>query len=380
MSSTPLVLLWDNFGPLHNDRIEAVQRFFGEAREVIGVELCGRSDVYGWETGGTQSFRKETLFEGKSFEDLSKWQIFRALNRLSRRIGKGDYFFCHWENRGIFLSAIWLRLTGRRVFTMGCSKFDDKPRSVWIESIKSLFFLPYNGALGSGDRSIGYFRYLGFKTGETAGEYNTVSLDRIRHQAGLGQFSEAEPDEGPAHYARGFLCVARLVEKKNHKMLIDAYAEYCTLSPAPRPLELCGNGPLENELKAQAVRLGVADRITFSGFTQSDVTSQRMAQALALLLPSLEEQFGNVVPEAQALGLPVVISDNAGARDKLVRTAVNGFLIEADNPKGLAFIMYLLETDETLWQRCRAGAFEAAPQGDVAAFAQGIAALVDRDG
>lgn len=101
-----------------------------------------------------------------------------------------------------------------------------------------------------------------------------------------------------------------------------------------------------------------------------------MAKALALLLPSLEEQFGNVIPEAQSMGLPVILSNNAGARDKLVRTAQNGFVIEPDNPHGLAWYMSELSDRPELWRDMRAGAFAQAPLGDVEQFSAGIARLV----
>jgi glycosyltransferase involved in cell wall biosynthesis len=376
MSQIPVVLLWDNFGPLHIDRINDVATRFAGKRDVVGIELCGGSDTYDWDTGGEGLFRKETLFPNRAFDEISTREMFTALIRASGRIGKGTYVLCHWNTTGIFLAAIWLRLTGRRVYTMGCSKFDDKPRSVIKEALKSLMFLPYQGALGSGKRSVGYFRFLGIRDDRVTGEYNTVSLDRIRAQAGLGPFQQAEPTEGPEHAARGFLCVARLVPKKNLSMVLDAYALYRKQAHSPRPLELCGSGPLETDLKTQTYRLGLTDYVTFSGFVQSNEISRRMASALALLLPSAEEQFGNVVPEAQAMGLPVILSDNAGARDRLVRTAQSGFVIEPDNPQGLAWYMAELSDRPELWQKMRMGALSQAPLGDVARFSDGVAHLV----
>ena len=50
------------------------------------------------------------------------------------------------------------------------------------------------------------------------------------------------------------------------------------------------------------------------GNLPSDAIGAQLARSLALLLPSREEQFGLVVVEAQAMGLPVVLSINCGAR------------------------------------------------------------------
>ena len=105
-----------------------------------------------------------------------------------------------------------------------------------------------------------------------------------------------------------------------------------------------------------------------------------LATTSVLLLPSIEEQFGNVVIEAQAMGLPVIISDNCGAWDHLVRSGVNGFVVEPDNAEGLTYFMKLLSTNEVLWRQMCFEALRFAEFGDVKRFAEGVAhVLGDRD-
>jgi len=96
-----------------------------------------------------------------------------------------------------------------------------------------------------------------------------------------------------------------------------------------------------------------------------------------LILPSTEEQFGQVVPEALAMGLPIIISANCGARDELVRTGVNGFVVESDNAEGMASFMLLLATDEALWRRMCIATARFMPHGDVTEFTNGVAKLAD---
>lgn len=374
--SKKITFLWDNFGPLHIDRIEAVAKHFKAQREVVGLEICGKSDVYDWRTGDVGAFQHKTLFEDKDLRNLKVWPLFKALIKSTRRDGQADYMFCHWNEPAVFLAACWLRLKGCRVFTMGCSKFDDKPRKARTEFLKSIMFLPYSGALGSGYRSTDYFRFLGIPKSKVAGEYNTVSLDRIRKQAGLGPFSEAQEEEGPSFQERGFLCVARLVEKKNLFNLIKAYSLYHHAAQNPRKLHICGSGPLEEKLKETVRRLGLQNDVEFHGFLQTEDISRMMLLSLSLVLPSYEEQFGNVVPEAQAFGLPVLISDNAGARDFLVQSGRTGFVVEPNNIEGMAYFMTCLARNEEDWKRLRRATFEIAPTGDVASFAQGVERLI----
>jgi glycosyltransferase involved in cell wall biosynthesis len=96
-----------------------------------------------------------------------------------------------------------------------------------------------------------------------------------------------------------------------------------------------------------------------------------MNSALCLVTPSNEEQWGLVVNEALAFDLPVVASTVVGATEILVRNGVNGFLVEADNAEGLAFMLALVDGDEQLWRRLRDGARAMADRGDVARFVEG---------
>lgn len=369
MTGRPLVFVWENFGPYHVDRCEAVARANGNGRPVVGFELRERSVDYSWDSAGSALFEKITL--ARAGERLGLFGKLGRLMSAARRAGRGDYFLCHFQFFEVFLFAIWLRLTGSRAFAMFESKFDDRPRRLWQEVVKSWLFVPYNGALYGSPRSGDYLRFLGFRAGRLASGYDAVSVERIRLLSG-----SAIAPGGTPFTRRSFVSVARLVEKKNLAVLIRAYAKYAADVADPRGLELLGDGPLEAELKELAVQLGVADRVTFRGFVQSAEVARTLANALALLLPSIEEQFGLVVIEAMALGLPVVVSDNVGARDELVRDQVNGFVVEANNVEGLARAMASLSADEALWAGMCRKSTELVGAGDVACFAKGVAELV----
>jgi L-malate glycosyltransferase len=132
-------------------------------------------------------------------------------------------------------------------------------------------------------------------------------------------------------------------------------------------------------LKELARNLDISDDVVFTGFIQTAQVARKLATTLALLLPSVEEQFGNVVIEAQALHLPVILSENCGARDVLIRSGVNGFVIEPDNAAGLAFFMQLLSDDEDLWRRMCQAAGSRIWQGDVKEFVSAVASQIATD-
>ncbi|MBM4129459.1 glycosyltransferase [bacterium] len=103
-----------------------------------------------------------------------------------------------------------------------------------------------------------------------------------------------------------FLFVGRLVGYKGVDVLLQALVGV----PAAR-LDLVGDGPLAGALRAQARRLGVADRTAFLGEMDGDGIAARLGSARALVLPSLDrsEAFGLVQLEAMAAGVAVVCTD-----------------------------------------------------------------------
>jgi L-malate glycosyltransferase len=115
---------------------------------------------------------------------------------------------------------------------------------------------------------------------------------------------------------------------------------------------------------------------TTTGFIQTAEVSRILSSTLALILPSTEEQFGQVIPEAIAMGLPVLVSEACGVRDELVRTGVNGFVFEPDNPEGLAWFMSILERDQNLWMQMTGATKRFIPLCDVGGFADGVERLI----
>ncbi len=254
---------------------------------------------------------------------------------------------------------------------MNESKFDDKPRALWREVFKTLFFLPYNRGMVGGERSREYLRFYGLSPRRVDLGYDTVSIDRIRRLA------DAPPaPDGMPFGERYFTIVARLVPKKNIAMALDAYARYRVLAGASaRALHICGSGELENSLREKVRELGLSG-VVFHGFVQSPDVARTLASTLALILPSTEEQWGLVVNEAVAMGVPVLCAINVGARDSLVKTDVNGFIFEPDNPEGLAHLMCHIAQNEAEWRRLAEGSRALAPIADTRRFGEAVARLI----
>lgn len=360
-----IAFAWENFGPSHLDRIEAAA---AAGHAVTGIEFSPSSSVYQWEAGEAAGADPITLT--RAGEDIGPlrlaWRLFRAIRRCRAEAA----FLCHYHEAGVFLAAMLLRLCGCRVFTMIDSKFDDYPRVLWREAVKTMLLAPYCGALVGSRRSADYLHFLGFRRRPVVGGFDRLDLARLVRLGG------GEP--GPDHAERDFLIVARLVPKKNLPFALRAYAAWTTQAAHPRRLRLVGYGELESELRELAQELGIADRVIFAGTMDSAGVAAAMRGALCLILPSTEEQYGLVVIEALALGLPVLVSANAGAVDDLVDNGVNGWIVDPHRPQALIAAMSLLDRDRETWEQAARAAAATAERGDVRHFVSGVAALLGR--
>jgi glycosyltransferase involved in cell wall biosynthesis len=366
-----IVLIWNQFGPYHMDRCEALGAHFGHRCGVHGMEIASRSDEYAWHpTGSGDCFAKHTIFRDRRLEQVGPLSRFVRLLGVVRVSQARHVFLNNYNQLEIFLLALALRLAGRRVYLMFDSKFDDKPRQAWREVLKLATLLPYSGALTGGPRSESYLRFLGFGKRPVAWGYDTVSLERLIELGG-----PAAPD-GPPFEDRYFVLVARFVAKKDVATAVTAYARYRELAGTyARELHLCGSGPLEPEIRGQISSLDLRG-VVLHGFLQREGVARVLSGGLALVLPSIEEQWGLVVNEALAFCLPILATSQAGACDLLVRTGVNGYVFEPGNAEGLAHLMLRVSTTEPEWRRLVEGSRCLRGSADARRWVEGIAALM----
>ena len=100
--------------------------------------------------------------------------------------------------------------------------------------------------------------------------------------------------------------VGRLEEQKNHLFLLEVFALLRKRRPDAR-LVLVGHGSLESRLRFRAAELGLGEAVLFTG-ARSDVP-EILAGLDVFLFPSLFEGLGLAPIEAQAVGLPCLLSE-----------------------------------------------------------------------
>jgi L-malate glycosyltransferase len=358
------------------DRCEALSRHLGEKYRVVGLEIASASDTYAWEQSTDNvPYEKCTLFPKMRYENTTFPARFYRILKSCRRMEAKHVFISTFAPAEFFLAALSLRFLGRRVYAMQDSKFDTKQRFPLRELIKTIFYVPYHGVLVSGTRTKSYMLFMRFPNENIFLGYDTVSIDRVRTLAN----SPPAPN-GVPHRERHFTIISRLIPAKNIAMAIAAFAKYKLLAGvSARDLHICGSGELEDHLKSDVAKRGLSG-VRFHGFLPATSVARILATTLALILPSTAEQWGLVVNEAIAMGVPILCSDNVGARDTLVRTGVNGYVFEPDNADGLAYLMHCLATDEAEWRRFAEASCRIAMEGDVSRFAEGVSRAIGATG
>jgi glycosyltransferase involved in cell wall biosynthesis len=167
--------------------------------------------------------------------------------------------------------------------------------------------------------------------------------------------------------------VTRLHESKGNRYFVDAAAIIARERPNIR-FAIVGEGPLQNELEAQAVELGIADKVDFWGF-QKDV-ARVLASFHVSVFPSLWEGTPLTLFETMGMGKPIVSTDADGLRDVLVDEE-NALMVPARDPEAFAEAILRVLDDEQLARRLSKKALEDSRLFDIQTFVDKMSQLYE---
>ena len=135
--------------------------------------------------------------------------------------------------------------------------------------------------------------------------------------------------------------VGRLVNVKNHRLLLDAVAPICRTHPQVR-IVLLGNGDLRGELERQALSLGIAGSVHLLG-ERPDIP-QVLPAFDVFAMPSRSEGHSIALLEAAAAGLPAVATA-VGGNPEIVQDGVTGLLVPTEDEASLRAALLSLIDD-----------------------------------
>jgi len=146
------------------------------------------------------------------------------------------------------------------------------------------------------------------------------------------------------------LLVGRLVYEKGFQLALEALAPIVKQHASVRFL-VAGSGTHEDELKAQAERLGLLEHGMFLGWIGDDVLHSLYRIADLCVIPSIYEPFGLVALEAMASGCPCIVADTGGLREVVPSGERVGLRFNGGDADHLGVMIDRLLTDEPLRDR-----------------------------
>lgn len=179
--------------------------------------------------------------------------------------------------------------------------------------------------------------------------FNGLDAEALYHPPRLA------PRLRPGEYGNYVLSVGRIESVKRVDLIVRAMQ---FVDPGVR-LFIAGDGTQRENVERVAETIGVSDRTTFLGSVGDDELVDLYADALAVVYPPFDEDFGYVTLEAFLARKPVITCVDSGGPNEFVIDGVNGYRTEA-TPDALAAAVNALASDRGLAARLGSAGLERA--------------------
>jgi len=135
-----------------------------------------------------------------------------------------------------------------------------------------------------------------------------------------------------------FLFVGQLIERKGVSHLLHAIRRLVDQleNQAPFELTLVGTGLDEAAYRTKVRELGIEDWVRFAGAATHDQVWSYYATSHVFVLPTMQDNWPLVVPEAMSMGLPLLLSVHTGSLPDLLEEGNNGWSFDPGSPDDLA--------------------------------------------
>lgn len=332
-----IALLFRSYGPYHLARLNALR----QRHSVIALEYADADADYDWQ----EAERKReagviTLRDTNS--SASRTAPFATRLTAELRRFAPDAMAIPGYAEPFALSALrTCKTLGIPAVLMSDTHAGSVSRHAARETLKRQLMPLYRSALVAGAPHVEYLVSLGFPAQSIATGFDVVDNRHFAHDV-----------RGDLRKVTGlpqsfFLCCARFIAKKNLPFLIEAFARYRgEHTQQTWDLVIAGDGPLRETLARRATELSIASSVHLLGHKSYSDLPEIYASASAFVLPSSTDEWGLVVNEAMAAGLPVLVSKGAGCHCDLVAAGVNGFIFDPGNAGELANLMGALATSD----------------------------------
>ncbi|MEM8556462.1 MAG: glycosyltransferase family 4 protein [Bacteroidota bacterium] len=300
------------------------------------------SAIYDWRLErGPTPYERVTVFPGETYDDIAPARLHDGMTAALDRLQPDAVHIHSYSTPDARACLAWCRTNHRVAVCMAESKASDAPRVGWRETIKRTLVFQFDAAQASGSPGARYAAQLGIDPTRIFVGYSVVDNDYFAAAAAAvrADSSEARQLPGLAGETPYFFASGRFMERKDLPTLLRAYGQYRRQSEVPWRLVLLGDGPLRPDLEALVAREAI-DGVSFAGWRQIEDLPAYYALASAFVHTATVDQWGLVVNEAMASGLPVLVSTGTGCSEDLVEHGRNGFTFTPGDVETLAALMH----------------------------------------
>ncbi|MEO1077455.1 MAG: glycosyltransferase [Bacteroidota bacterium] len=342
---------WPRFGPLQLNRLRAAHEVLGaEGIYVVGLETATTSAIYQWRIeDGSTPFERVTVFPGETYDEIAPTRLHKGMTAALDRLEPDAVLIHSYSTPDARACLAWCRRHRKVAVCMAESKESDAPRVGWREAIKRVLVSQFDAAQASGSPGARYAAKLGIDPARIFVGYSVVDnryfaqeAERVRKNPDAARALPGLADETPFFFASG-----RFMERKDLPTLLRAYGRYRGQSTAPWRLVLLGDGLLRPHLEALVASERI-DGVTFAGWRQIEDLPAYYALASAFVHTASVDQWGLVVNEAMASGLPVLVSSGTGCSEDLVEDGGNGYTFAPGDVETLAALMHTMAHEDDL--------------------------------
>jgi len=340
MRPDSIAVLTQQVAHYHAARYRAAQAVFGSLTVISVMNAADFQEFLSRDVSNLSIIR---LFDGRDsyMAAVRRGHVRRAVYSALDRLKPSVVAVAGWSFPESLSAIAWAEMNRVGTVMMSDTQEHDSRRYLLREAIKSRVVSACDAALVAGRQQRDYIVQLGMPHERVFLGYDAVDncyfsdgADRaradaigLRHRHGL-----------PERY---ILASARFIPKKNLEKLLTAFARALELGPTPHHLVILGDGPGRAALQAAIASAGLGSRVVLAGFKDYESLPAFYGLADAFVHVSLAEQWGLVINEAAAAGLPLVVSNVCGAGTELVVPDSNGILVDPNDVENMA---------QALWQ------------------------------
>jgi 1,2-diacylglycerol 3-alpha-glucosyltransferase len=334
------------------------------------IELGASSTTYPWEHPNVTPPYKRVILSDQPAEVQPILQLLNHLLKAVSKIRPDVVIIPGYARPAMLVTLLWCIWHGKTAILLSETTENDEPRSWWKEKIKKLIIARYKAALVGGQPQKRYLIKLGMPSDAIFLGYDVVGND-VFHPNQIKSLS-CPLDK------QFFLAINRFVTKKNLPFLLSAYAMYLQKAGNDAwDLVLCGDGELRLQIEQLMNQLQIQNSVHLPGFLQQDQLLPYFAHAQCFIHTSIQEQWGLVINEAMAAGLPVLVSNRCGCYEDLIIEGVNGFGFDPENTQQLTDFMLKMSSGEIDLESMGNAALEHIQQFSPDYFAQGLIQAIE---